>query len=141
MSDEYFVSTKVWLIIKGEELDFNEISNKLGVSPLIIRRKGELLNNEFGHSEYDLWLYQISDNSNSPLSEQLISLNQIFLSKEKYFKELGDKYKLVVRCSYHSDLAQGELTISPEIFKIFYTCNISLEISFLSWGKVLDDEG
>lgn len=135
-NEENFVSSTASLVIFGSALDFYNITETLKIQPTRIIKKGEIISKVLGTTEYDTWIYQSELEKGKPLIEHLEAIKLKLENKVKEIKSIEEKNTIIVRCSYHSNLAQGSIILSPNIMSFYANINIPIEISTLSWGEV-----
>lgn len=136
--DKSYVSSSASLIISGADLNFEEITKALTIPPTKTYKKGEKINRTLGASEVAHWIYQPEIDKNRPLEEHIEAIKTKLITQIEQLSQIANRWKVEIRCSYHSDLAQGSFRLKPEITNFFGHAGIPFEISILSWGKVED---
>ena len=124
------------LLIRGENLDFNDIANNLLIIPTKIIKKGDTISKSIGRSQYDIWDYEIKFNENRTLDDTLASLLNTIEPFKIYLHGLTDISDIFIKCYLQSDFAQINFDISPKVLKKLGNMNIKFKISILSWGNV-----
>lgn len=126
------------LILTDENIDFNEIENRLNLKPYIISKKGEKICKNI-IAEQDVWCYSITRKVNSvkKISDEVyaewrnIGLD-LLLNKEniKYFIKKGLKLNLTINSNCEkvgfvipnniiSDIVSYKIPFEIEYFAIF----------------------
>lgn len=138
MKNKDYVSNWARLIIRGADIDFEKISQILGLLPTKAIKKGEQRIKGLPSSLCDEWIYESNIDKNLSISDHLETLKIILSHSQDKLRELSNEFEVAVRCSFVTDLAQGEFSINPETLKFFCEANVLLEVSIFSWGGVLD---
>lgn len=125
------------LMIRGNDLYFDEIEKNLEIKPSRMVKKGELVSKVVGKSQYDLWTYEIKINETNPpnliLKQLLSKLNPC----KAYLQKISMSADILIKCYVQSDYAQISFEFLPDVLKELANLDIKLEISILSWGKVI----
>jgi hypothetical protein len=124
------------IIIRGHELNINEIENNLKIKPSRVVRKGEVISNVIGESEYDLWAYEIKLNETQKPGQVLEDLLSLLNPCKTYIQHIAKYTDVRMKCYVQSDYAQINFELSPSIMSELANMEIKLEISILSWGGV-----
>jgi ribosomal 50S subunit-recycling heat shock protein len=124
------------LVIRGHELNFNEIQNNLKIKPSRAVKKGEVISKVVGESEYDLWVYEIKLNEAKKPDQILEDLLSILNPHKAYIQNIAKYADVRMKCYVQSDYAQIYFELSPNVIKELASMEIKLEISILSWGGV-----
>ena len=127
------------LIIKGDELEFDEIEKNLGLEASKKFQKGKINSNIIGKIEFDLIRFDERLIENQTLNETLKHLLKKIMEREQFIKLMHKKYDIVLNCYIQSDYAQMRFEISPDVLAKICQLGIKLEFSILSWGGVDKD--
>jgi hypothetical protein len=115
--------------IIGNDLVFETISNRLGVSPTHTHKAREV--DKYGNSHtQDMWLLESPLGKQNTLDEHLKWLTRCLAPSYEYLKELKNTAKVDIFCSYTS-IGDGGLSLSPESLRMFYEIDLKLEISII----------
>lgn len=127
------------LLIRGDNLDFNEIEKNLQVKPSRIVKKGEIYSKVIGKSQYDIWILDIKfDNRGAP-EDALMNLTSIIHPFKEYVKKLSEIADIRIKCYVQSEYAQLNFELSSRVISELANLNVKMEISILSWGAVKSD--
>lgn len=124
------------LIIRGQELNFNEIENNLRIKPSRVVKKGEVISKVVGESEYDFWVYDIKMDEEKNPDQILADLLSILIPCRAYVQNVAKYADVRMKCYVQSDYAQINFELSPNVIKKLACMEIKVEISILSWGGV-----
>ncbi|HZH59189.1 MAG TPA: DUF4279 domain-containing protein [Metabacillus sp.] len=131
-------SGSITFIIRGNQLDFDDITKNLKVQPTDISNKGEILP---GGTEIleDAWFYEVKMEKCEEPNNSFKRLLDVLTSSESFIRNLSKLNNLCIRCYIQTDFAQIYLDFSPEIIQRLANLDIRLEFSILSWGGVESD--
>jgi len=124
------------LMIRGHELNFNEIENSLKINPSRVVKKGEIISKVVGESEYDLWVYEIKLDEAKKPDQTLRDLLSIFNPRKAYIQNIAKSADVRIKCYVQSDDAQIYFELSPNTINELASLGIKFEITILSWGGV-----
>jgi hypothetical protein len=114
------------LRIHGDELPFEEISQRLGVQPPHHQRKGERRGPSSPASRDDAWRFTPALPESEPLDRHLKSLWDVMRPHVEYLKALKERFNLDVFCGYRSNCDTAGFEVSHGCLELF----IALEIPF-----------
>lgn len=126
------------LLIRGSQINFDEVDMNLKVKPTRVVKKGDVISKSIGPSQYDVWVYEIRHDENGNPKESLTELLSNLKSSRDFLHTIFQTADVSVKCYIQSDLAQISFEFSPEIIKELAELGVKLEISILSWGGVED---
>ncbi|OUM94710.1 MAG: hypothetical protein A9Z00_14770 [Thermobacillus sp. ZCTH02-B1] len=122
------------LIIRGEALDFEEITRRLNVDPAGILRKGGKVPVGGRKVSTDFWMYRVRMPGDDPVD----ALGQLLAELEPhvdYIRQLADGgCDVCLRLHYQSELGQIYFEIPVELQSLIARFGVRLEFSILSWG-------
>ncbi len=124
------------LVIRGTELNFNEIEKNLKIKPSRLVTKGEVISKVIGKSQYDLWIYDLKFEELKKTDQDLKKLLSILNPYKSYIQYIAKHADVRIKCYVQSDYAQINFELSPNVIAEIADMNIKLEISILSWGRV-----
>ena len=132
------IEGSITLLIKGNQFDFKELSDKMSVVSTRTLKKGQ---NSGSHKmTFNLWEYEVEFDQNN--------FNKIlgdFLTQIKTNKNTIEKIKKNNECVLdmflQSDEAQLGITISPQNLQYIAELGLELDISIFSNGLVYDQNG
>lgn len=126
------------LIISGNNINYDEIRDKIGVEPSRTVRKGEIKSRVIGASQCDIWIFEKKFKNSDEVANKLDELLLEIEPCEGYVKTLVNAYNVVIRFYIQSDFAQIGVSLPPELIQKLANLNIKMEISVFSWGGVED---
>jgi Domain of unknown function (DUF4279) len=89
------------LYIKGDGLNFDEISRTLGLVPYTISEKGK----RYGHAQtlcdYDAWYYSSRIGKEQPLDKHIMALWDVVHPHIEYLRDLKQKFEISVSIYIH----------------------------------------
>jgi hypothetical protein len=125
------------LIIRGEALDFDEITRRLNVDPAGILRKGGKVPVGGRKVSTDFWMYRVQMRGDDPVG----ALGQLLAELEPhidYIHQLSDiGCDVCIRLHYQSELGQIYFEIPGELQSLIARFRVRLEFSILSWGGAI----
>ncbi|MCA1032519.1 DUF4279 domain-containing protein [Bacillus timonensis] len=124
------------LIIKGEGLDFSEISKTLKINPTREMRKGVVYSSIFGPNKEDFWIYELKVNENQSPNDTLSTLLSYLSHSKQFIVMLSKSHNVSIKCYIQSSMAQIGFDLSPPTIVELSKLNVKLEFSILSWGGV-----
>ena len=127
------------LVIRGYDLNFDEIENNLEIKPSKVAKVGDCLSKVVGESEYDLWRYEIKLDSEKTINQILKELLDILNPSKEYIHNIARYADVRVKCYVQSDYAQISFEFLPDVIEQLSSMGIVLEVSTLSWGGVSDN--
>jgi len=132
--DHAFFSGDASLIIRGETLDFDEITRSLNVEPARCLSKGGKVSVSGKKVSKDFWMYRVKMRGNDPVG----SLMQLLRELEPnigYIHQLSDSgYDVCLRMYYQSERGQIYFEMPNELQALIAKFKVRLEFSILSWG-------
>lgn len=123
---------KIKFFIKGGDLNFDEITKKLDITPNKVRKKEEfpsVVINMGGAT--DLWMFCIEDSDCKAISKQLDKMQCLFMSKMGSINELREEYsfKISIEVVIKSKCGeQPEILLSTENIK--FLADLNADIGF-----------
>ena len=133
-----FNSVSCSLILRGHNLNFEEINKNLHLKPTNVIRKGQVISKVIGESELDAWIYKLKFKEKGKINEFIEKFLKIIKPKADYIKDLPNVEDASLKFYIQSDLAQIAFEISPILIKELSKLNLRLEISIFSWGGAED---
>lgn len=127
------------LLIRGDNLDFNEIEENLQIKPSRIIRKGEIYSKVIGKNQYDIWILDIKFDNNGTPEDALMNLASIIHPFKEYVKKLSMVADVRIKCYVQSEYAQLNFELSSRVISELADLNVKVEISILSWGAVKNE--
>lgn len=97
--------------IVGDFFDTDLITEKIGVSPTEILKKGELLENRRLPNMETVWSYQTGKKDSFDLEEQFSIIFNVFQSKKNIIKDLCKQYNLKIYLQCNISILNDEAPI------------------------------
>jgi hypothetical protein len=115
------------LFIKGDGLNLDEISQRLGVTPTYISEKGK----RYGHAktlcDFDAWSYFSPVNKERPFDEHIMALWDVVRPHIGYLRELKQKFQVNVSLDVKSSIPRFE--IDHRCLELFTKLEIPFRVS------------
>lgn len=122
------------LIVKGHNINFQEIEKNIHRKPTQIFKEGEKTNNVIGASQIDLIRFDQKIDENNTPNNVLNNFVDMLLPLTTYINQLSKEFDVFFKCYLQSDYAQINFRLSPEVMTKIASLKIDFEISILSWG-------
>ena len=132
---EKFFSFSIKLTIRGEMLDFETITTRLGISPTHTYKCNGFEEDE----KQDAWYYMLKGEG----TEKIEAVARDFfnaISGAHFALEQVPSASAEVNLHIHSDLAQIYFEVPQNLLCDLVQCRIPFGISVLSWGMVWDED-
>ncbi|MBW4085752.1 DUF4279 domain-containing protein [Paenibacillus sp. S150] len=125
-------------IVRDENLNFEEISEKLSVLPTSTIKKGQIIRTGgTAQALYDIWRFEIALSEQVEPDEVLESLLQKLTPNFEKVNELVGKYKEVnINCYLRSEYGQMGFELSSEIVRKIALLGVGVDFHILSFGGV-----
>jgi hypothetical protein len=119
------------LRIHGEDIPFDEITNRLGVQPTYSHRKGE--SRGAGRPSYrdDAWHFGSTLPETEPLERHLDELWRVLKPATEYLKNLKASFKVDVFCGYRSNCDMAGIQVSHTSLELFTALEIPFGVSVI----------
>ena len=128
-----FISFTLTLAIRGINMNFEQLNNKLEIMPTRTYKWNGSIESE----KYDAWYYQIkADNMTD-----LVSASEVFFQKVSGINHITiDRYDMTAEIilHIHSELAQVYFDFPQALMRKLSLYDIPFSISILSWGEVIE---
>jgi len=132
--DRAYHAGEASLIIRGEALDFDEITSRLNVETAGILRKGGKVSVAGRKVSRDFWMYRVKMRGDDPVGALARLLRELEPHMD-YIHHLSDRgYDVCLRLSYQSELGQIYFEMPSELHSLIARFRVRLEFSILSWG-------
>lgn len=126
------------IIIKGNNINFEEMDSDLSISASRIIREGEVVSKVIGKNTNDIWIYEEKYTNNEELNKIIVKfLDNSFINCDALIK-YNEIYDVIIKFFIQSDFAQMDIVLYPLTLKKLAKMNIKFNISILSWGYVSD---
>lgn len=119
------------LRIHGDGVPFEEISQRLGVQPSYLHRKGERRGPGSPVYRDDAWHYQPSLPETEPLERHIEALWQIVQPAVEYLKALKQRFKVDVFCGYRSNCDHAGFEVSHKCLDLFTALEVPFGVSII----------
>jgi hypothetical protein len=118
----YFFHFSSTLRIAGDGLNFDEISQTLGLTPTHTHRKR-------GRHKQDMWAYKVPLDRQRPLEEHIMALWDVIRPHIRYLQDMKQKFKVDVFCGYRSNSATAGFQVSHSCLGLFSELEIPFGVS------------
>lgn len=125
--EENYFAYSATLRISGENMNFDEISQEIGITPTYTHKKGEI------HGKVrsipwkeDMWMFDTPIKEEQPLEDHINTLWGLIKDKKDYIQNLKSKYKVDVFLGYRSNCDTAGIKVPHGCLEMF----IQLEIPF-----------
>ncbi|MEH7481541.1 DUF4279 domain-containing protein [Neobacillus drentensis] len=135
--EESFVAGSFNFIIRGEDLNLDEITKNINLKPSKVRRKGELIAKDIKMKD-SYWSYQIKYEGYNELDLALDELLNTLHPYKSFVSEIANVYDVFINLSLRSNLGQLGFDLQPKILKALADLSIRFEVNILSYGEVED---
>jgi hypothetical protein len=135
--EESFVAGSFNFIIRGVDLNPDEITENINLIPTKVRRKGELIAEDIKMKD-SYWSYQIRYESYNGLVIALEELLNTLHIHKSFIGEISNVYDVYVSFELRSNLGQLGFVLQPKTIKALADLNIRFEVHILSYGEVED---
>jgi len=119
------------LRIHGDDIPFEEISQRLGVQPTVVHRKGDRRGPRSPAYRDDAWHFQPSLPETEPLEQHIEALWQIMRSQLDYLKALKQRFKVDVFCGYRSNCDYAGFEVSHRCLELFTALEVPFGVSVI----------
>jgi hypothetical protein len=119
------------LRIHGNDIPFDEISQRLGVQPTNIHRKGERCGPRSPEYRDDAWHFRPSLPETEPLERHIEALWQVVKPHVDYLKALKQRLKIDVFCGYRSNCDHAGFEVSHRCLELFTALEVPFGISVI----------
>lgn len=119
------------LRVHGDGVPFREISQRLGVEPTHLHRKGEHAGSRSPRYRDDAWHYEPSLPETEPLELHIQALWQVAKPAVEYLRSLKPRFKVDVFCGYRSNCDHAGFEVSHRCLEMFIALEIPFAVSII----------
>ena len=119
------------LRIHGDDLPFDEISQRLGVQPTRLHRKGDRPGPRSPGYRDDAWQFQPSLPETEPLERHIQALWQVVRPHVEFLKALKQRFKVDVFCGYRSNCDHAGFEVSHKCLELFTALEVPFGVSVI----------
>lgn len=119
------------LRIHGDNLPFDEISQRLGVEPTHCRRKGDRRGRRSPVYKDDAWHFQPDLAKTEPLEKHIKAILDLVRPNLAYLKILKQRHRVDVFCGYISNCDHAGFQVSHECLELFLALEIPFGVSVI----------
>jgi hypothetical protein len=119
------------LRIHGDGVPFEEISQRLGVQPTNLHRKGEHRGPKSPAYYDDAWHFQPPLPETEPLERHIEALWQVVRPAVDYLKALKQRFKVDVFCGYRSNCDTAGSEVSHKCLELFTALEVPFGVSVI----------
>ena len=125
------------LIVEGDGLPIDEISQALDLEPTRVIHKGDMLNRlPLVEAAADEWTYTMTLSSPDGVDSQLNHLLAQLIFHQDALADLARDWKFTLRLFVQSDYAQIAYRLMPETRQRLVALGLPRDGSSLCWGEV-----
>lgn len=137
--EESFVSGYFDFVIRGVNLNPDEITEKMNLQPTRVNRIGEVIFKNVKMKD-SLWSYQVTFNNYDELNQSLEKLLSDIIPCKDAIHDLKKLHDVYIFFSFGSNLGQLGFELESHIIKGLAELGIRFEVHILSYGEVEDEE-
>ena len=126
-----YFSFSATLRIHGDDVPFQESSERLGVQPTHLHRKGECPGPRSPVYRDDAWHFHPSLVETEPLDRHIEALWQIVRPAIDYLRALKQSYKVDVFCGYRSNCDTAGFEVSHKCLELFTALEVPFGVSVI----------
>jgi hypothetical protein len=124
------------LRIHGEDIHFEEISQRLSVQPTHLHRKGERRGSRSPAYRDDAWRddawhFQPSLPASEPLERHIEALWEVVKPQLEYLKALKQRFKVDVFCGYRSNCDHAGFEVPHKCLELFTALEVPFGVSVI----------
>lgn len=119
------------LRIHGDGVPFEEISERLGVEPTHLHRRGEFHGPRSPAWRDDAWHFEPALPETEPLERHIEALWQVLRSHVEYLKALKQRFKVDVFCGYRSNCDHAGFEVSHKCLELFTALEVPFGVSVI----------
>ena len=119
------------LRIHGDDIPFDEISQRLAVQPTHVHRKGERRGPKSPAFGEDAWHFRPSLLETEPLERHIKALWQVVRPEIDYLKALKQRFKVDVFCGYRSNCDHAGFEVSHTCLELFTALEVPFGVSVI----------
>ena len=124
------------LRITGQNLNLEEITEKLSHKPSFTYRKGDSYIPKYADKKpimykEDCWLLEVEKDVTQTLDDTIIKFVSNFTDKTGYLQELSGEYDVTLWVSAYPDEEQSNIHLSPDTLKVIADMGISVDFNIL----------
>ena len=129
--EETYFHFSATLRIHGDDVPVEEISQRLGVEPTHVHRKGERRTPSSPGYRDDAWQYRPSAPETEPLERHIEALWQVVQPALDYLKALRQHFRVDVFCGYRSNCDHAGFEVSHECLELFTALEVPFGLSVI----------
>ena len=119
------------LRIHGDDIPFEEISQRLGVQPTHLHRKGERRGPRSPGYRDDAWHFEPSLPETEPLERHIEELWHVVRPAVDYLKSLKQRFIVNVFCGYRSNCDTAGFEVSHKCLELFMALEVPFGVSVI----------
>jgi hypothetical protein len=121
---EYYTCFSARLRIVGKNLDFDKITQTLGIKPSHSHKKG-------GKWKVDMWSYKAPVERTRPLDEHIMAIWEAVKPRMAYLRRLKKKYKVDMLCGFQTNSCTGGFEVNQRCLGFFSKLDIPFGVSVI----------
>jgi hypothetical protein len=124
------------LRIFGQNLDLDAITERLGVHPSHVHRKGERRGPRSPEYKHDMWSLKAPLPEETALEDHLEWLHHALAPQFTYLKELKQAAQVDIFCGYRSNSATAGFEVDYRALQLFFDLEVPFSVSVI----VIEDD-
>jgi hypothetical protein len=132
LGGENYFHFSATLRIHGEDVPFEQISERLGVKATHLHRKGERRGSRSPAYDDDAWHFQPPVPETEPLERHIEALWQVVRPHVEYLKALKKRLKIDVFCGYRSNCDHAGFAVSHRCLELFTALEVPFGVSVVA---------
>jgi hypothetical protein len=130
-NEEYYFCFSATLRVHGDRVPFDAISERLGVEPTHLHRKGEKVGPGLLRWKDDAWHFQPSLPETEPLEQHIDALWDVVCPHVEYLKALKERLRVDVFCSYRPNCDTAGFEIPHSCLRLFLALEVPFGVSVI----------
>jgi hypothetical protein len=127
--EENYFHFSATLRIRGDDVPFEEISERLGVQPTHRHHKGERRGPNSPAYRDDAWHFEPSLPETQPLERHIEALWAVVQPAVAYLRSLKQRFKVNVFCGYRSNCDTAGFEVSHKCLELFAALEVPFGVS------------
>ena len=129
--EENYFAAWLSLRIHGDHVPFDEISERLGIKPTHLHRKGERRRPNSPAWRDDVWHFESAVPEAEPLERHIEAPWEVLRPHVQYLKSLKERFKVYVFCGYRSNCDTAGFAVSHKCLELFTALEVPFGVSVI----------
>ena len=131
LEEPIYFAYRAMLRIFGTIPDVGEVSQKLGLAPTHVHRRGELRHPSSRPYQHDMWIYEPSVRESEPLYAHIDALWAAIRDRKQYLLDLKRTATVDVFCGYRSNSDTAGVEVPYQSLQIFQELEVPFGLSII----------